>query len=209
MANRKPMSPSQIAKLQEMLGASLRKANPFSDEAQDLIENHWDELEDELKVMCIAAINCVLEHMRNIIVNHVKVDRTWTPQWTSQQMLDALGRVKHTDSDVVKNMPRGQKDEEDVYFFWVGRVNSDDDMEAKYKSHGFVPADPYKVAAVNQNDPAFADEHPNVTYWKDAKGHWCYLACRLLGDMRSVSVYRSGGAQGDNLWLAGVRKQVA
>ena len=64
MANRKPLSPSQIAKLQEMFGASLRKANPFSDEAQDLIENHWDELEDELEVMSIAAINCVIKRKR-------------------------------------------------------------------------------------------------------------------------------------------------
>ena len=60
MANKKPLSPSQIVKLQEMFGASLRKANPFSDEAQDLIENHWDELKAELDEMCIAAINCVL-----------------------------------------------------------------------------------------------------------------------------------------------------
>ena len=76
MANRKPLSPSQIMKLQEMFGASLRKTKLFSDEAQDLIENHWDELEDELMAGCIIAINCVLERKRNPILRLISGDET-------------------------------------------------------------------------------------------------------------------------------------
>lgn len=67
MATNKPLSPSQIAKLQEMHGASLRKANPFSDEAQDFIENSWEEYKAEIDEACVAAINRVLERKRGCV----------------------------------------------------------------------------------------------------------------------------------------------
>ncbi len=206
MANKKPLSPSQIAKLQEMFGASLRKANPFSDEAQDLIENHWDELEEELKEMCIAAINCVLERMKNVIVHHVKnVNRDHAPQ----QMLDALGRKQYTDREVVEAMPHGQGEGADIYFLPVGRDISDDDLEKQYQSDGWVAADPYLVAAVNKEDFALADKCPNFAHWKNAQGKWCHLACYRYGGERSVFVYCLRGGWSCRWSVAVVRKQVA
>ena len=213
MANRKPLSPSQIAKLQEMFGASLRKVNPFSDEAQDLIENHWDELRDELEVMSIAAINCVLERMRNVIVHrHVKkVNRSRTPQ----EALDALNRRRYTDDEVVMAMPRGQGEGAVIYFLPVDRnISSNDDLEKEYQSNGWVAADPYSVAAVNEEYSVFADEHPNFAHWKNAQGQWCYLACdRDDGECnvfvrRDVRVWYSLGWSGDSC-VAVVRKPIA
>ena len=200
MVNRKPLSPSQIAKLQEMLGATLRKANPFSDEAQDLIENHWDELEDELKAGCIMTINCVLEQKRGII-RHVKVNRARTPQ----QALDAIGCVQHINHEVVEDMPRGEGEEVDVHFFLVGHYKSDEDLEKECESRGLVPADPFSLAAVNEADLVFAREHPNCTHWKDKGDRWCYFACG--GD--GVRIYRRVASWSGSWWFAGVRKQVA
>lgn len=210
MATNKPLSPSQIAKLQEVFGSGLRKANPFSDAAQDLIENSWPDLKSELEEACVAAINRVLERKRveaasNMIVRHAKVNRARTPQ----RMLDALNRQQYVESSVVESMPRGQSEEDDVHFFQVGKADhyiSDDELEKEYELCGFVPADPYKVAVVNEDDPAFADKCPNVTHWKDAQGRWCYLACRRDDDERRVFVRSFPVVWGGVWWFGGVRK---
>jgi len=138
-----------------------------------------------------------------MITRRAKVD----PGRTPEQVLNALGRRQYVDREVVKTMPRGQGAEGDVLFFCAHRsFISDDDLEAEFESRGLVPADPYKVAAVNQDDPSFADEHPNATHWKDSRGRWCYFVCYRLGGERGVDVDRYGHDWDDRWWFAGVRK---
>ena len=138
-----------------------------------------------------------------LIKRHVKdVDRTRTPQ----RMLDVLGRVQWANRDVVDTVPRGKDQAGNIYFWPVGRNISDADFEREYQADGWVAADPYLVAAMNQEDSEFADEHPNFAHWKDAQGRWCYLACGRLGDVRYVAVHhRAGGLYGDGC-VAVVRK---
>ncbi|MEK7579848.1 MAG: hypothetical protein AAB469_01495 [Patescibacteria group bacterium] len=145
--------------------------------------------------------------MNNLIVRYVKVDRTKTPE----QMLEATGRRQYTDADVVKAMPRGDGDEGEVFFFKLdlssrGGHISNDDMEKEYELRGLKPADPYKLSQVNVDDPAFADEHPNSTHWKDTNGRWCFALFHQWDGRRRVRVYR--GAYGWNAywWFAGLRK---
>ena len=142
-----------------------------------------------------AVFRTYVERFSKMIVRLVRPNRNQTPQ----QVLNATGRKQYTAASVVANMPRGTGDEAKVIFFppdksaydengWI----SDDNLEKQYVLRGLKPADPYSLAKANEDDPAFADEHPNATHWKDAEGKWCYVAFRRWGDgERDVDVGRS------------------
>lgn len=61
----KRLTEQQIGKIVGSVAAGLRKFNPFSVEAQDLIEFHWEEVEWEIAVAMVSAIERVLERRRN------------------------------------------------------------------------------------------------------------------------------------------------
>ena len=92
-----------------------------------------------------------------------------------------------------------------VEFFKLGRFVNDDELSREFKARGLTP-DPYAVARVNEDDKAFADEHPNGTHWKDFDGKWCYLTCYRGDDERNVRVSRGGHGWDDDWWFGGVRK---
>jgi hypothetical protein len=189
----------QIGKIQELLGAALRKSGLQSEPTQSVIEQQGDALVADM----VATVRKRVEAVSSMIVRHVKVNRNRTPQ----QVLDATGRKQYTDSKVVKAMPRGEDDETDVHFFKLGRYVSDADLEKEYELRGLKPADPYSLAAVNEADPAFADEYPNGTHWKDTSGNWCYAAFdRWVGGGRDVRVSRDDGGWVGRWWGAGLRK---
>jgi hypothetical protein len=143
------------------------------------------------------------------IVRRVKVNRDRTPQET----LDATGRKQYTDSGVVQNMPRGEGKEAEVILFkpepWEYTrpgFMSDDDLEKCFERRSLKPADPYSVAAVNEDDPAFADEKPHGTHWKDVNGNWCFAAFRRWNDGRRLDVGRFDSDWYGGWWFAGLRK---
>jgi hypothetical protein len=104
-------------------------------------------------------------------------------------------------------MPRGEGDGAEVVFFKVGRYLNDNDLEKEFNLRGFKPADAYSLSAVNEEDPAFADTHPNATVWKDVDGKWCYVAFfQWNGRERDVSVKRSSRVWSEGWWFAGIRK---
>ncbi len=199
---RKPLTPPQTEKFADLIRVALRKNNPFSDEAQDLIENHWDELKDEMLEAVNGVVKRAIERKRNTIIRAVKVNRSRLPQ----EMLDATGRAKYLNDSVVEGIPRGEGNEEvTVEFFKLGRYVSDNELEKEYTKRGLTP-DPYAVAAVNEADPAFADEHPNGVHWKDENGRWCYITFDRYYDGRSVGVYLVGDDWFGSWWFGGVRK---
>lgn len=61
----KRLTEQQIGKILGSVAAGLRIANPFSAEAQDLIEVHWEETQYEVEVAVAGALNRVLERRRN------------------------------------------------------------------------------------------------------------------------------------------------
>ena len=149
------------------------------------------------------------EVLSNLIVRKVKVNRLLTPQ----QVLDATGRKQYTNRKVVDAMPRGEGDETEVVFFkpepWEYTrpdFMSDDDFEKALGRRNLKSAPPDDVAAVNEADPAFADEKPHGTHWQDENGKWCYAAFHRWGDERNVSVNRGDGGWSVSWWFAGVRK---
>ena len=192
------ISAGQVGKIQEDLGAALRKSGLPREPVQQVIENQSAALNAEL----VAVVRKYVEMVSNIIVRRVPVNILRTPQ----QALDATGHKQYTNNDVVAAMPKGAGGEVEVHFFKLDRYISENDLEDEYASHGLKPADPYSLAAVNEADPAFADEHPNGTLWKDAKGKWCFAAFDRWLDERKLHVNRNGKDWDAYWWFAGVRK---
>src|SRR3989344_207932 len=184
----------QIGKIQELLGAALRKSGLPSGPTQDVLEIQGDSLAADL----LAQVRKRVEAMSELIVRRVKVNRSRTPQET----IKATGRNPYVDDTVVAAMPRGEGEEVDVYFFKVGHDISDAELEKQYELRGLIPADPYSQAAVNEQDPSFADDDPNGTHWQDANGNWCFAAFVRWRGGRGVSVRRCDGAWGGRWWLA-------
>ena len=138
------------------------------------------------------------------ITIRVKVNRNRTQRET----LVATGRARYTDLDVVDAMPKGEGDEVEVVFFKSDPSTrySWDETVKDFESRGLKPADPVSVATVNEAYPAFADEKPHNTYWKDAKGKWCYAAFYRWDGERRVSVNHGSNGRSDNRWWsAGIR----
>ena len=189
----------QIGKVCDLLTAALRKSGLQSEPMQQVLESQGGALADEF----VIAVRKRVEAVSNMIIRHAKVNRNRT----TQQVLDATGRKQYTDSKVVKTMPKGEGDEADVFFFKLGRYVSDADLEKEYELRGLKPADSYSLAVINEADPAFADDHPNGTHWKDANGNWCYAAFyQWSDDERYVIVDRFDDDWDDYWFFAGVRK---
>ena len=174
--------------------------NPASlpkDAVQQVLEDEGDQLTQEM----FEALRKRVEACSGMIVRHAKVNRNRSPK----EMVAALNRAEYTDNSVVKIIPRGEGDEVTVEFFKLGKWVSVNDLALEFEKRGLTP-DPYAQAAVNEADPAFADEYPNGTQWKDENGNWCYIAFSLDGNGRYVDVYRRRDDWYDYWWLGGVRK---
>src|SRR3989344_3677712 len=94
------MTDGEIENLVEKLRAAARKhRNEFSSDAvqQALgVEN--------LGMKLLEPFRKLVEDVAGVIVHHVTVDRSRTPQET----LDATGCKQYTNPDVVETMPRGE-----------------------------------------------------------------------------------------------------
>ncbi len=201
----KPMTTSQIDRACELLRAKLTKhASEFSSDAVQMVFG-----QSELGAEWLTVFRKRVEAVSSMIVRRVRVDRTRSPE----QVLDATGRAQYTDSQVVKSMPRGTGEETDIRFFkpepeeydhdgWM----SDEAFEAALARRNFIAADPESLAKVNEDDPAFADTHPNCTHWKGADGKWHFATFHRWLDKRYVDVYRHDHAWHGPWWLAGVCK---
>lgn len=141
------------------------------------------------------------------IVRTVKVNRIRS----KQEAIEATGRAQYTDQEVVDSMPKGEGDEVEIVFFKPDLSKrkgfiSDDDLEKEFDLRGLKPADPISVAAVNEVDPAFADDKPHSTHWKCVKGNWHCATFSRRNDERDVYVNRYDIGWSDVWWFAGVRK---
>lgn len=134
-----------------------------------------------------------------MIVRHVKVDRPRSPE----QVLDATGRIQCIDKHVVKSMLRGTGEDIDVYFLKLNCWTSDDDIGKDADSMGLCVADPYSLAKVNEDDPAFADTYPNGTHWKDADGKWCFVAFYNWAGDRAVNIRYVNVRHNEGPWSPG------
>jgi hypothetical protein len=197
-AETKTTTEGQIAKAVANYRAMLEKHAPeFSSEAVQLVLG-LPELASEM----LAVFRKRVEAVSNMISRRAKVDRSLK----SKDALVATGRNLYVNDDVVKTMPHGGGEDSETVFFKLDKWVSDDDLEKEYELRGLVPQDPHSLAKVNQDDPAFADEKPNGTHWKDKDGNWCFAAFSRWRDGRNVGVGRHNGDWGDRWWFAGRRK---
>jgi hypothetical protein len=207
----KTMSPSetisrgQINKLYDLLEAGILKADLPREPGQKVIEDQGASMVDSF----IADFRKRIEAISKFIVRRISVNCNRT----SQQAIDATGRKQYTNASVVATMPRAISDKAEVHFFKPRPESydengfiSDDKLEEEFKFVGLVPVDPVSLAAVNEEDPAFADNYPHGTHWKDADGKWYFAAFSRWIDERSVYVYRDDSGWDGSWWFAGVRK---
>ena len=194
----KTITKGQASKFVDVFIDTLVKSRLPSEPTQQVLEEQGTAVAAE----CVAIVRKRVDAISSVIVRRVPVNILRA----AQQALDATGRKQYTDSDVVAAMPKGAGGEVEVHFFKLDRYISDNDLEAEYASRGLKPADPYSLAAVNEADPAFADEHPNGTHWKDAAGRWCFATFYRWRDERELGVDRNDSDWSDRWWFAGVRK---
>ena len=192
------MTDRQIERAVEIFRAQLSKyAKEFSSEVVQQVFG-----QSELGPEWLAVLRNRVEAISNLIIRRAKVNRTRN----AQVAIDATGRRQYTDKDVVNAMPNGEGEEAEVVFFNLGRYVSDTDLDKEYELRGLKPADPFSLAAVNEVDPAFADQKPNATHWKDSNGKWCYAAFGQWSGERDVDVRRYGDDWRGGWWFAGLRK---
>lgn len=201
--NPSEMTSAQMGKIGELLTAGLRKAGLQSEPTQVVIETQGASLTEEL----VEVIRKRVEGQSNLIVRRVPVNRNRTPK----QVLDATGRSKYVIDSIVDAMPHGEGEEVEVVFFKPDLTKrngyiSDADLDKEYELRGLKPDDPYSVSAVNEADPAFADDKPHGTHWKDSSDKWCFAAFFRWRGERGVSVGRSDRDWDDRWWFAGLRK---
>ncbi|MFH1866966.1 MAG: hypothetical protein ABIJ81_02695 [Patescibacteria group bacterium] len=190
---------AQIGRISDRFKEKCRKnvASLPKDATQQVIEDEGDQLAQEM----FETLRKRVEARSGMIVRRVKVNRKQSPK----QAIDATGRVKYINDDVLANMPGEGAEEVDVYFFNLRKNVSVDDLDREYERRGLAP-DPYAQAQVNADDPAFADAHPNATQWDNKNRHASYSAFCRLDVERIVSVSRGGNGWSDRWWFGGVRK---
>jgi hypothetical protein len=202
----KSITPGQVGKVQELIGAALRKSDLQSEPAQQVLEGQGVQVINEM----VAVFRKFVEAVSSMIVRRVVANRTRSPQ----EAITATGRNMYLNDAVVATMPQGDGNEVDVVSFFKPDASaydkngniSDDEVAKQFELRGLKPADPYALAAVNEADPVFADDHPNCTHWKDENGNWCYAAFGRWNGGRDVSVNRNDYDWHVRWWFAGCRK---
>lgn len=199
-----PMTDEQADKLVAQFRAAVqKKRRDFGTEAAQAALGT-----DNLGMRLLEPFRLLVEANSDLIVRRVSVNRTRD----GMAAIDATARVKYVDGKVVKAMPKGEGEEVDVTFFkpkpWEYTrpgYMSDADLEKALARRTLKASDPYSVDAVNEDDPAFADDHPHGTHWQDENGNWCFAAFdRWRDDRRYVFVDRHDHDWDGLWWFAGL-----
>lgn len=192
----KSITAGQINKIHQFLGAALHKTDLQSEPSQHALEHQGNHVSDAMADMDTKNV----EAASGMIVYHVAVNRS-----LSLEEICDTGRKKRLDGEAVASMPQGDSDEVDVFFFNLGCNISESDLDKEYELRGLKP-DPRAQFAVNKTDPAFSDNHPNGTHWRDEGGNWCYAAWdRWSGLGRTVRVLHDSCGWRGSWWFGGVR----
>lgn len=131
--------------------------------------------------------------MQKMIVCCVKVNRARN----SQEALDATCRKQYVNSDILATAPMGQGEEVDVYFFDLDYDPTTRELAYEYDVRRLVPDFAAQVA-VNEEEPAFADDRPNCLQWGlDENGFASFAVFGRWLDGREVDVLRHDARRWD------------
>lgn len=104
-----------------------------------------------------------------LITRHVKVDRSRT----AAQAIEATGRAvvspSATFEPILATASMEGPEEVDVHFFGLDYDPTPIQLAVEYETRGLKP-DLAAQAAVNEDDPVFADERPNGLQWVSKRG---------------------------------------
>ncbi len=188
----------QIGQINDRLATKLRESGLPAEVVQIVLSTPGGKVIDEM----VIALRRRVEAISKMVVRRVKVNRTRTPQGA----IHATGRTEYLNDEVVNSMPHSTQEEVEVCFFPLEKFTGVADVQKMLEDHGLEP-DPYALAAVNEEDPSFADIYPNNTQWADSNGNRCFLAFGRFGGGRKVYCYRSEDGWRGSWWIGGVRKQ--
>jgi hypothetical protein len=194
-----PLDRAEINKITKLLAKKLAKINLPSDGTKVVINDHDDALVDKLlEVVCHE-----IEESSDLIYRRVKVNSSLTFE-------DALKATRCyfdiPNEEFVRCVPNCQKEESEVLFFRVNSFLYDEGLAEEYERRGLIPADPYSLAKVNEDNLTFMNERPNATHWKDAQGRWCIVSFDCFHNVRRVSTSLHVGQWPQIYWFAGIRK---
>ena len=194
------MTTGQAGNMADQLTTYCRKNGSTlpKDIVQEVLKQEGGDLAKEQFELLRARV----DRRASMIVRHVKIDPTLTPK----QVVDATGRNQYVSDEVLATMPASVgPDEDDVYFFKVGRSLTAEQLDKEYELRGLVP-NPRKQVQANADDPSFADEHWNGTQWNRDGKVSSFLAFDGWGGGRNVDGSRYGYEWDGRWWFAGVRK---
>jgi len=189
----------QIGQINDRLATKLRESGLSAEGVQVVLSAPGGKIIDEM----IAVFRQRVEAVSEMIVRVVEVDY----DIPFKEAISATKRHEYLNDEVVENAPRNVRGKQkvEVCFFPLKKFKTVDEVDKMLKEHGLNP-DPQAVCKVNENDPVFADEHPNGTQWIDDSGKCCYLTFFRWYGERGVNVYRFGIDWDDYWWVGGVRK---
>lgn len=193
-----PITDEQINKLIKVFVTKLRRHK--NELLANVIENMLRDpmLGDRL----YKRFRTLVEVDNNMAVRTVTVNR----KRSAREALKATRREQYVTDSLVAKMPKGTATKVEVIFFKLGRYVTHAELNKEYKLRHLKPADPFALAAVNQADPAFADEKPNITQWKNEKGKYCHISFSSDKIERDVAIREGDDHFHDEWWFAGVRK---
>lgn len=190
--------------------AAVLKALP-RDIPKDIAHNWEINGKDLTRALCNALVpsqhisTFAWNKASDIITRSATVDRTLT----QIEALKATQRKQHVNKDVVSTMPVCTSNSVEMNFVNLGRDVTCNELNKELEKLGFeLIVDPQGLAAINEADPSFADEHPNGTLWKDQDGNFCCAIFRRLHGERYVRVQQYNGEWYDYWWFPVRRKTV-
>ena len=200
----------QVEHIMDMWRRRLKGRNLTLDEANHLIQNGGQYL----PIMDEAAdvlVDRVRSDTSNTIVRMVRNIRRGR---TAEEAVSATGRKKHVDDFILATMPVGEGPEEVELVYYKpdpseydnDNFMSEEGIEKASSSRGLCP-DLQAQMADNEQDPSFADDHPNGMSWNRVGKVASFAAFGRWRDRRRVIVDRHNDDDWDDCWwFAGVRK---
>ncbi len=131
------------------------------------------------------------------------IDRNRTPEEATK----ATGRLECLNEEVVREMPMGEGEEKQVFLIPFNKSLTPDLLEQEVDQLDVELVDPNTQCALNEQDPALADNYPNATQWRDKNGKAC---CALFGRWdggREIYVSQRNGKWGVQWFFVCVRKE--
>ncbi len=113
----------------------------------------------------------------------------------------ATDRKPHLNEFLIKTMPTPTGDIEAI-FINLGRNVDCNTLADELAAVGLeLIVDPQGLVAINKDDPAFADDHPNGTQWKDTEGRYCFMSFYRGGGRRRVRLGQDDRPWRDLWWF--------